>query len=295
MKPYRSLLFVPGHKASWVDKALNAGTHAVILDLEDAVPEKEKAEARAVTRDSVARLSETDVGVIVRVNALDTPHFGKDIAAVVQRGLTALLLPKVYSATDISAFDVLLRYFELEAGLPVGEIELIPSLETAKSLTNVDEIAAGPRVGSLMAAAAKGADISREVGFRWSASGEETLYLRSKVVLAARSAGLRHIVLGLWQDIHDLAGLEKFARANAALGYGGQVVIHPSHVAVVNSVFGLDEAEIERLKGIVDAYNLAVSRGQGAATFQGEHIDLAHAENSRQLLAVEAANRKDKR
>lgn len=292
MRPYRSLLFVPGHKESWADKAAASGAHAVILDLEDAVPISQKDAARGVTAQSVARLGAAGtVGVIVRVNPLDSTHFGQDLAAVVRPGLTALLLPKVYTASDVVAFDALVRHFEIEAGMPVGGVGLIPSLETARSLSNVETIAAAPRVVSLMAAAAKDADISREVGFRWSAQGLETLYLRSKVILAARSAGLQHVVVGLWQDLKDLEGLRAFATDNAALGFGGQVLIHPSHVAVVNDVYGVGDGELERLRGMVDAYEAAASRGDGAVMYDGEHIDVAHVENARQILAIEKQHR----
>ena len=287
MLPYRSLLFVPGQKESWVDKALAAGAHAVILDLEDAVPETDKAAARTVTGESVRRLGEaSDVGVVVRVNALDTPHFGADLEAVVRPGLTALLLPEDYSVGEMIAFDALVRHFEISAGMPVGGVGLIPSLETARSLVNVEAIARGPRVVSLMAAAAKDADISREVGFRWTAEGMETLYLRSRVVLAARAAGLRHVVLGLWQSIKDLDGLRRFAEANCDLGFGGQVVIHPSHVPVVNEVYSPSDAQLQRYAAMVAAYETGAREGHGAVMFDGEHIDLAHVQNARQQLAM---------
>jgi len=285
--PYRSLLFVPGHKEAWVDKALAAGPHALILDLEDAVPASDKDEARQITGKSVQRLGETsDVGVVVRVNALDTEHFGADLEAVVRPGLTAVLLPKVYSAADVTAFDALVRHFEIAAGLPVGTVDLIPSLETARSLVNIDAIARAPRVASLMAAAAKDADISREVGFRWTPAGLETLYLRSRVVLAARAAGLNHIVLGLWQSIQDLDGLRIFAEGNRDLGYGGQVVIHPSHVPVVNAAYSPSEAELARFTAMVSAYEAGAAAGHGAVMFEGEHIDLAHVQHARQQLVM---------
>jgi len=288
--PYRSLLFVPGHKEAWVDKALAAGPHALILDLEDAVPASDKDEARHVTGKSVQRLGEiSGVGVVVRVNALDTPHFGADLEAVVRPGLTAVLLPKVYAAADVIAFDALVRHFEIAAGMPVGTVNLIPSLETARSLVNIDTIARAPRVVSLMAAAAKDADISREVGFRWTPVGLETLYLRSRVVLSARAAGLDHIVLGLWQSIQDLEGLRAFAEANRDLGYGGQVVIHPSHVPVVNAAYSPTEAELGRFAAMVSAYEAAAAEGHGAVMFEGEHIDLAHVQHARQQLVMSQA------
>ena len=285
MRPYRSLLFVPGHKGPWVDKAVAAGAHAVILDLEDAVPEADKQLARDTTAASVDRLAGREVGAVVRVNALDTPHFGADLEAVVRPGLDAVLLPKIMSLQDVVGFDALVRHFELRAGMPVGTVGLVPSLETARGLADVERIAAGPRVVSLMAAAAKDADISREVGFRWSAEGLETLFLRSKVVLAARAAGLQHIVLGLWQAIADLEGLRAFATANASLGYGGQVLIHPSHVAVVNDAYAVPERELERYRGMVAAYEEASAHGSGDVLYRGEHVDLAHVQHAREVLA----------
>lgn len=286
MKPFRSLLFVPGHKPSWADKAVNAGAHALILDLEDAVPATEKEAARAMVAATIDRLAGGPAGLIVRVNPLDTDLFGKDVSAVVRPGLTGLLLPKVYDRDEVVAFSALVGAAEIERGMPRGDVGLIPSLETARSLAHVDAIAGAPRVVSLMAAAARDADISREVGFRWSAAGLETLFLRSKVVLAARAAGLDHVVLGLWQDLGDLAGLRAFAEANRDLGFGGQVVIHPSHVAVVNEVYALSPAEIDRLRRLVAAYRDGVRQGHGAVTFDGEHIDLAHAQHARAVLAA---------
>lgn len=285
MKPFRSLLFVPGHKADWVDKGVRSGADALILDLEDAVPESDKSLAREVTGHSIERLhADSGVGVVVRVNALDTEHFGRDLASVVRPGLTALLLPKIFDRRDVIAFDALVRHFEIEAGMAARSVSFIPSLETAKSLTNIDRIANSPRVACLMAAAAKDADISREVGFRWTPGGQETLYLRSRAVLAARSAGLRQVVLGLWQDIKDLDGLRSFALQNAGLGFTGQVVIHPSHVPIVNDAYSLSTAERDRLFGLIEAYETGAAVGEGAVMYQGEHIDRAHYEHARQLL-----------
>lgn len=287
MRPFRSLLFVPGHKPDWVDKAVRSGADALILDLEDAVPEGEKDTAREVTRDSVRRIGQGDgAGVVVRVNALETHHHGRDLDAVVQPGLAALLLPKIYRRSDLVAFDAIVRHFEIVRDMPVGGIAFIPSLETARSLVNVERLAGHPRVACLMSAAARDADISREVGFTWTTEGTETLYLRSRAVLAARAAGLQQVVVGLWQEIRDLDGLGAFARTNAGLGFTGQVLIHPSHVPIVNEVYSLSTAEVERLSGLTAAYEAGAARGEGAVIYQGDHIDRAHYEHARQLLAV---------
>lgn len=284
MKPYRSLLFVPGHKRDWIDKALASEADAIIIDLEDSVPEPDKALARANAREALSAHS-GDKGILIRPNALDTVHFGADVAEVTHENLTALLLPKLFSRDDVVRFDALVSAAELTHGVPRGSVELVPSLETAASISKVDEILAGPRVGGVMAAAAKDADVSREVGFSWTAEGTETLYLRSKVVLAARAAGLRSIVLGLWQEVRNLDGLRSFAAANHGLGYTGQVLIHPTHAPVANETYGLSPAMRDYYEGLVEAFDIGQREGHGAVSYRGDHIDLAHANHARQALA----------
>lgn len=286
MKPVRSLLFVPGHKKDWIYKALNSDSDAVIIDLEDSVPEADKDLARTNTREVLEEQAVSGTTILVRPNALDTDHFGADVAAVVSDGLTGLLLPKLFSRDDVVRFDALVTAAELANGVARGHIELVPSLETAASINKVDEILAGPRVGGVMAAAAKDADVSREVGFSWTPEGLETLHLRSKVVLAARAANVRCIVLGLWQEVRNLDGLRTFAHSNNGLGYTGQVIIHPSHAPVVNEEYGLTEQQVAYYRGLIEAFEKASAEGHGAVSYQGDHIDLAHANHARGALAV---------
>ncbi|WP_255770572.1 HpcH/HpaI aldolase/citrate lyase family protein [Pseudarthrobacter sulfonivorans] len=285
MKPYRSLLFVPGHKRDWIDKALNSEADAIIIDLEDSVPPQDKDLARANARDAL-QAHDGSKGILIRPNALDTEFFGRDIAAVTHANLTAFLLPKLFSRDDVVRFDALVTAAELDHGISRGTIELVPSLETAASINKVDEILAGPRVGGVMAAAAKDADVSREVGFRWTAAGLETLYLRSKVVVAARSAGIRTIVLGLWQEVRNLDGMRTFAQDNSGLGYTGQVLIHPSHAPIANEEYGLTATLHDYYEGLIEAFEEGQRNGHGAVSYRGDHIDLAHANHAREALAL---------
>jgi citrate lyase subunit beta/citryl-CoA lyase len=247
----RSSLILPVNIPRFVERAYTRGADAIVLDLEDSVPADRKAEARAAVVDSVAWLQAHSpaTGVLVRPNALDTDLYGKDLAAVVRPGVHALLLPKVFGARDVQDVAALVALFEVENGVQNGRVELVPSLETARSLVACEQVAtAHRRVAALMVAAARDADVSLEVGFTWTPEGTETLHYRSRALLACRAAGAVHPVCGLWQDVGDLAGLERFATANRSLGYRGQVVIHPSHVAVVNRVYSPDEQVVERYR-----------------------------------------------
>ena len=288
MKPVRSLLFVPGHKKDWIIKALNSEADGIIIDLEDAVPQADKALARENAQEILTEYP--DSLIVIRPNALDTEHFGADIAATTRRGLTAFLLPKLFGRDDVVRFDALVSAAEIANDVPRSSIELIPSLETARSINLVDEILAGPRVGGVMAAAAKDADVSREVGFTWTAEGLETLHLRSKVVLAARAANIRCIVLGLWQEVRNLDGMREFARNNNGLGYTGQVLIHPSHAPLANEEYGLSDTQIDYFKGLIAAFEEGESQGHGAVSYQGDHIDLAHANHAREALSLAGIN-----
>ncbi|MEJ1923556.1 HpcH/HpaI aldolase/citrate lyase family protein [Microbacterium sp. KHB019] len=283
MRALRSVLFVPGHKADWIQKALSSSADGIIIDLEDAVPETDKALARENARTAISSYSGGKT-VLVRVNGLETPHFGDDARAVAVEGVGGLLLPMLRHRDDVVAFDGVIAAAEILNGVPRGSVEVVPSFETAESIVDVESILSGPRVGGVMAAAAKDADISRAVGFRWSAQGLETLYLRSRILLAARAAGLELIVLGLWQDVRDLDGMRTFARDNAALGFTGQVLIHPTHADIANEEYGLSSDRVDYYRRLIAAFEAGERAGHGAVSFEGEHIDLAHANNAREQL-----------
>ncbi|MGP3534040.1 HpcH/HpaI aldolase/citrate lyase family protein [Microbacterium sp. RD1] len=285
MRPLRSLLFVPGHKKDWIPKALASGADAVIIDLEDSVPEPDKELARDNAREALLT-GGGDTAIVVRVNGYATDHFARDLAATTLPSLAAFLLPMLDDAVDVTRFDGAITAAEQLAGVERGTTNVLASFETARSIENAAAIAHAPRVRGIMAAAAKGADIARSVGFRWTAEGSETLYLRSRLLLAARAADLDVIVVGLWQDVHDLGGLRAFASENAGIGYTGQVLIHPSHAAVVNDVYGLSDERADYYRRLIAAFEQGSAAGSGAVDFEGEHIDLAHAENARAQLAA---------
>lgn len=287
MSTVRSLLFVPAHREGWATKAAVSGADGILLDLEDSVPAESKILARRRAVDAVREISEEhpDLVVVVRPNDRSTPWFAEDMEGLTIAGVDAFLLPMLRGPADVAAYDAIVGFLEQRAGLTPGSVGLVPSLETAASLARCEElISASPRVLSLQAATARGADIERDVGFVWSAEGMESLYYRSRVVLACRAAGLDHPLCGVWQDIRDLDGLREFAAQNRRLGFRGQLILHPTHAPVVNDVFGLPAEERDRYRRMIAAFDTAVAQGIGAVMFEGEHIDAAHAATARKIL-----------
>ncbi|TYL46374.1 CoA ester lyase [Nocardioides sp. BGMRC 2183] len=293
MHPYRSILFVPAHKPAWAHKAIAAGADCVVLDLEDSVPSDLKEESRRTVRETLPKLRRAapDVGLFVRPNALDTRLSGADLEAVVCPELDGLFTPKIRNATDVLRWETLIDWFE--ARNQADGLEMIVPVEMVDAITNCFEIAsASPRVGAMIGPTSEHADIARAVGYRQSPEGTETLYLRSRILLACRQYGL-HALTGLWEDLADLDGLRSFADYGLQLGFRGQIVIHPSHVAVVNDVYTPSDEEVAYHEELVATMEKAVADGQGAVRFRGQHIDLAHADKARDWLAHARLVRRD--
>jgi citrate lyase subunit beta/citryl-CoA lyase len=285
MHPYRSILFVPAHKPEWAHKALAAGADCVVLDLEDSVPADLKESSRDVVRKTLPKLraASPTVGLFVRPNSLATRLAGADLEAVVCAELDGLFTPKVKDARDVLRWETLIDWFEARNG--ASGLDMIVPVEMVDAITNCYDIAgASPRVGALIGPTSEHADIARAVGYRQSPEGSETLYLRSRILLACRQFGL-HPLTGLWEDLGDLAGLRRFSDYGLQLGFRGEVVIHPSHVQVVNEVFTPSDEEVAYYEEMVATVERAVADGHGAVRFRGQHVDLAHADKARDWLA----------
>jgi len=290
MRPSRSALFVPGNRPEWIAKAVNYGADTLILDLEDSVPDSEKAAARGTVKAGVKMLRAKGQACGVRINAFATGLTLDDLEGVLCPELERVLLPKVETAADLDQLDALLTHLERRLGIPDGQIETPLGCETAQAMRSVYEIAARcRRVKRVSLAAGPGGDAARAIGYQWSKEGMETLFLRSKVVLDARAAGIQYPTISSWWNIKDLEGLERDARWNRSLGYRGQTVMHPSHVPIVNRVFTPTAEEIAVHQGLIQAMEEAARKGIAAVTYQGDMVDEAMVKTSRELLAFARA------
>lgn len=276
---------MPGSRPELVPKALATGADALVLDLEDAVAESAKAEARAAVGAAVGACG--DRGVFVRVNGLSTPHWEDDLRAVVRPGLTGVALPKLESADEIVRVAALLDELEQEADLPPGSVDIQALLETARAIHDAYALLrASPRVRSYFGGFARDGDVAHALGARWTRGGDESLYLRSKLLLDGRAAGVPFPVSGTWADVADVEGLAAFARQNRDLGYSGMYVIHPAHVAPVTAAFTPTDEELAWYRRVVDALDEAERAGAGAVAIDGVMIDRAMAARARSALSV---------
>ncbi len=263
-------------------KAAGLAADEVILDLEDSVAAGEKGDG---PRDAVAAALRGGLAAptaAVRVNAVDTAHCHRDITAVVERAGAAvdvIVLPKVDEPDHVAFAGYLLSALERELGLPEGGIGLEAQIETARGLAGAEAIAAscparlealvlgpGDLAASLgMPHAPIGAPVPGYPGDGWH-------HALGRILVAARAHGLQ-AVDGPYAVIADAEGLEAAATRSRALGYDGKWSIHPSQIPVLDRVYGVDPADVERARRVLEAHAAAAAAGAGAADLGGEMID----------------------
>jgi citrate lyase subunit beta/citryl-CoA lyase len=292
-RPRRTCHAVPGSSERFLAKAPTLEADEVFLDLEDAVAQSEKAAARELI---IKALNESDFGsttVVVRVNATDTPHYYRDLIDVVEQAgakLDAIMLPKVRTPGDVEMTDKLLSQIELAKGFEVGRIGIEAQIEDAKGLLACEAIAtASPRMETLIFgpgdySAAVGIPITTIGGAPDGYPGDHLNYLYSRLVIAARAAGIQAID-GPYGAIKDTDGLRERSRIARALGMDGKWTIHPGQIEIVNEVFTPTAEEYKRAAAMLKAYETAAdSDGRGAAMFEGEMIDEANRKMAEKIV-----------
>jgi citrate lyase subunit beta / citryl-CoA lyase len=284
MRPRRSCHAVPGSSERFLAKAPQLDADEVFLDLEDAVAPDEKDGARERVIEALRTLEFGETTVVVRVNGTDTPHYYRDLIAVVEqagRHLDAIMLPKVRTPGDVEMTAKLLTQIELACDLEPGRIGIEAQIEDATGLLACEAIAAAsPRMQTLIFgpgdySAAVGIPVTTIGGAPAGYPGDHLNYVYSPLVVAARAAGIQAID-GPYARVGDDDGLRQRARLARALGMDGKWTIHPGQIAIVNEVFSPSREEWERAEAMLAAYEEAHRAGRGAAVFEGEMIDEAN-------------------
>jgi citrate lyase subunit beta/citryl-CoA lyase len=285
----RSLAFVPAHDADAILAAADLGIDALGLDLEDLTPGPDKQRARDLFRSIAKEIAAKPVAVMARTNGFAGGSCEADLDAIVCPELHCVNIPKASSAEDVTRFCQLLSAAEARHGLPEGGILVRPVIETAQGIRAAYEIAAAsPRI-TYMGGVAGGfwGDLGNTVGIIASAEGTESLFLRSKVLVDVRAAGVRFPVGGGTPATKDPALVRRFAEENRHLGYTGSFVhADPEEIAIVNDTFTPTAAEVAEWRDVLP--ELERSRGEGTIVVRinGKMYDAAGIDRVRDLLAL---------
>lgn len=286
----RSELAVPGTEVAKMAKAAASQADLVFLDLEDAVAPNAKALARERVVQALNGLDWGRKTRCVRINDVETEHAWQDLVHIVEgagRNLDVVMVPKVRAPRDVHFVETLLNQLELKLKLerPIG-IEVL--IEEVQGLVNVEQIACcSPRLEALILgmgdlSASQGID-QRAIWNPHSYPGDLWYYPRSKVVVAARAAGI-DAVDGPFADFGKPEGFQEEARRGALLGFAGKWAIHPSQVEPANAAFTPREADVRRAREITAAYAKALAEGVGAIAIDGVLIDVATVRAQAEIL-----------
>ena len=263
----RSRLYLPGNEPKFYP---NAGLHkpdGVILDLEDSVAPTEKDAAQLVVRNALRTIDFYGSERMVRINQL--PKGLDDLNYVIPHNVHVILIPKVETAEQIHQVEE--KVAELKKTHKIkNDIFFMPIIESALGVVNAYGIASASKYNCALAIGLE--DYTADIGTQRTNEGKESYFARVSLVNAAKAAGIQAIDT-VFSDVNDMDGLRASVIEAKELGFEGKGCIHPRQIQVVHEAFAPTEAEIEKAKKIVDAFETAKAKGLGVVSIGSKMID----------------------
>ena len=288
----RSMLFLPGNNPNMLINGNCLGSDAVIFDLEDAVSPAEKDAARILVRNTMRYMDFGGCEKIVRINSIDTSFWKADIDAILPWKPDLILLPKTGNDRDVQTVDAYMSEVEEKLGFEKNTVGLMPLIETAMGVENAFAIAsASDRVQALFLGAE---DLTADLQCKRTKEGREIEYARTRLVVAARAAGV-DVYDTPFTDVNDDEGIVRDTELAKALGFTGKASISPRHVEVINQVFSPTLKEINYAYEVMEAIETAKQQGKGAIALHGKMVDAPIVARAQRTIAMAKALGLDRR
>ncbi len=263
----RSRLYLPGSEPKYFINAALHAPDAVILDLEDSVHRAEKDAARILVRNTLRAVDFGACERMVRINQL--PLGLEDLAEVVAESPDLILIPKVEYPQQVTEVDRMIGELKARHGI-IRPIWIMPILESALGIENAFAVAAASENVAALTIGLE--DYTADLGVVKTPEGRESQYARSRVVNAARAAGVQAID-SVFGDVADMDGLRRWGEASRAMGFEGMGCLHPGQVRVIHEAFAPTKTEIDKAQRIVAAFEDAQSKGLGVVSLGSKMID----------------------
>jgi citrate lyase subunit beta/citryl-CoA lyase len=278
MKRNPILLFIPGNRREFMEKASKYSPDAIIIDLEDALAIHLKEKVRWEVAELIPKL---DVECTVRVNN-EPEYLEKDLEAVVSKHIFGIMLPKVETVECVKTVDEILAGLEKKRDLQPNSIKLLIQIETALGVIRCYDIAsAASRNYAVMCASGEEGDLQTSLNCAFSGM----FYARSKVLLDSKAAGIPCVLDGVFSNIKDEEGLRKDCVFSKELGYDGRALIYPKHISIARQVYSPSPEEIAHYRRMVQAFEQAEAQGTAAISFEGQLVDYAMIKKAKAILS----------
>jgi len=267
----RSVFYVPANNQKFIDKATTLPCDIVTLDIEDAVAPAEKPNARKLAAENYHKFIGGKAQLYVRINSWPTEFTNDDLEALVHPGLDGVTATKVRDADDIKRVEWKLYELEARRGIPEGTVKICALIETAIGVMNAYQICtASPRMVSAIFGAV---DFCADMRVKLTNKGDEQLFGRSTVGVAARAAG----IVALDAPFADFSNLDAFTentQTSLQLGFEGRMIIHPSQIEIANKLYAPSDADVEHAKRVVKVFEEdALAKGLAAVALDGKMVD----------------------
>ena len=282
----RSMLFLPGNTPNILQNGDALGADAVIFDLEDAVAPDQKDAARILVRNTMTYLDFSGVEIIVRINSVDTDFWKKDLETILPLKPALIMPPKSSCAEDVLTVDAYMSQLEHRLGFACNTVRLIPLIETALGVENAYQIAScTPRVAAIFLG---GEDLTADLQCKRTKESQEIEYARSRMVCAARAAGV-DVYDTPFTDVNDDEGIRIDAEKAKSLGFTGKSAISPRHVPVINAVFSPSQRDIDYAYEVMEAIRRGKEEGRGAVALRGKMIDAPVVSRAKRVIETAEA------
>ncbi len=271
IKLMRTLQFVPGHNQKLIDSGAKSDADIILFDLEDSVqPAENKLKARDLIIDNIRTLKFEKFEIYIRLNEIETEFFLQDVLRLTEANITGFLLSKTNTEDDVKYLDNLLTSIELERGLVHGYFKIIPILESALSIVNINTIAISSK--RIVALGYGSEDYVSDIeGVRDFNTNVSIDLPRKLVPIVARANNLEAIDAA-YIKVHDLEGLIKHANEGKVLGYSGMWILHPKQNSLANTVYSPTKEEFDDSMEFLRLYGEAKNINKGVAIIEGRFV-----------------------
>lgn len=270
IKLRRTMMYVTGNNPGNIMDAHLYGADSIMFDLEDSVSIKEKDSARFLVYNALTTMDYSGVETVVRINGLETPFGREDLEAMVRAKPDIIRLPKAETAEDILEAVEIISEIEEKIGMEVGTTQIMAAIESPLGVINAYQIAKASK--RLVAIAIGAEDYVTNMKTTRSPEGIELLVARSHIIIAARAAGI-YALDTVYTDISNDEGFLDEVKLIKQLGFDGKSVIHPRQIGLTHQVYTPSTKEINNAIRVVDAINVAESKGSGVIALDGKMID----------------------
>ncbi len=287
----RSMMFLNCQKPGLIKDPYVYGPDSILLDLEDAVTEREKDAARYSLFHALREIDYRGVERVVRINGLDTDLWREDIRCSVAGGCDAIRIPKTETAQDVKRVEEAVAAAEKEFGVEEGRTLIMAALESARGVLNALEVCTASE--RLFGIALSGGDYTKDLQTTISGTGVELMGARQHMIIAARAAGVQCFDT-VWTNLDDMEGFRREVETIRAMGFDGKSIVNPRQIPIVHDVYTPREKDIIFAEKVVREIDEKKAQGIGVFTVDGKMIDIAFYDGAKRTLALARASGKYK-